>query len=505
MFLPSLKKSKNIYFHKVVESYVNYCSINIEDSLVKESFSESSLTPTYTTEGYKLDAFNIEDLSKVFNTLFEKVNSKWGILNNKDYVENLALDLKNSLGVEKDFNESLVHFPDGLFDDKKVKFLTREQLEKKLLAYLQGNSNEENEQNNFEDEVNVLSEIVYHINEGVFVLDSQGNIAVFNKVMEEMTLYTSDEVIGQYADNFIRFFEKDYPLDVNTYSPQLQSGNYGELYSNSKLKLIDKNGSEKFVRVSSHTLTSENMNSVITVTDITKEIELENLKIDFVSMAAHELRTPLTAIRGYLSVLEDEILNSLDATYKQYLKNTVISANDLHTLIENLLNISRIEHGNLTIQKELGDWQKLIREVIELFKDSAEANNVSITFVEPKFEMPKNLKFDRIMMKEVLVNLLDNAISFNRPDGRVSIVLSLNDDSLVTNIKDTGVGIPSESNEHLFKKFYRVNTVLKSGKKGTGLGLFIAKELVTLHNGRIWFTSEEDKGSTFSFSLPLEN
>lgn len=147
--------------------------------------------------------------------------------------------------------------------------------------------------------------------------------------------------------------------------------------------------------------------------------------------------------------------------------------------------------------------EAVIQESMALFQAMATQAGVTINYIKPKNEIP-NVFIDHTMMLEVVSNLLDNAIKYNKPEGTITITCELVDDKVVTHVKDTGIGIPSESLPHIFKKFYRTSTnVLVQGRKGTGLGLFISKQIVELHGGQISLTSELGSGTTFSFSVPI--
>ena len=177
--------------------------------------------------------------------------------------------------------------------------------------------------------------------------------------------------------------------------------------------------------------------------------------------------------------------------------------NDGH-FMENLLNVSRIERGQVEISEKCLNWIAVVKSVVELFIEKAQSMKVTIEIDE---RAVGNLKVhaDEIMIREVLANLLDNAVGYNKEGGKVIFSFDRAGDFVNTHIKDTGAGIPQESLPHVFKKFYRASGILEQGKKGTGLGLFIAKEIVRLHGGKIWLESRRNEGSTFSFSLPVCN
>jgi signal transduction histidine kinase len=324
--------------------------------------------------------------------------------------------------------------------------------------------------------------------------------------MEELTGYTFDEVQGQPAVEYIRLFEASKPLETSEYCSMEGVSLQKVSYTRDKLTLVNRNGSKKYVGMISATISEGrqvNIGCIVTLADITKNIDLETMKLDFVSIAAHELRTPLTAMRGYLSLLSDDIKKDMDEVHGEYLEKAVLSADRLHVLIENLLNIARIERGTLSLDIKKQDWIEAVESEIEEFSQNAEASNLEIIFTKPKGKIPP-VYVDITTIVEVLSNLLDNAIRYTKT-GKITVTIEKDKNMVVTHVADTGIGIPQASIPHLFKKFYRVSTtVLRAGEKGTGLGLFISKEIMKMHGGEIWVESLEGKGSVFSFSLPTK-
>lgn len=230
--------------------------------------------------------------------------------------------------------------------------------------------------------------------------------------------------------------------------------------------------------------------------------EKEESEIDFVSMAAHELLTPLTSIRGYLSVFMKENKGKFDSTQNLFLHRIDVAVQQMMGLTENLLNVSRIERRAFSISMQVIDWVDNVAEVFDEFLERAKDKKIKLVFVKPQ-EHTFFVKADKIRINEVLLNLLSNAISYTGVNGKVSVSIEQKGQEVITHFADTGVGIPKNAMPHLFTKFFRVSGKTSQGVKGTGLGLYIARAIVERHGGRIWVESEVDKGSTFSFSLPV--
>jgi two-component system, OmpR family, phosphate regulon sensor histidine kinase PhoR len=256
------------------------------------------------------------------------------------------------------------------------------------------------------------------------------------------------------------------------------------------------------IRVSkSHQSSSSDIRFLLTVHDITKEQQLEEMKLDFVSMAAHELRTPLTAIKGYISMFNEEVGAKLTKSQAMFISRINLSAEHLMALVENMLNVSRIERGVLTMEIRPTKWQPTIDEIVEELQNRAKERDISIKVIKAK-NVDMVVAADKFRISQVLINLITNAINYTNPGGHIEIWTEDKGHEIITHVKDTGHGIPKEAIPHLFTKFFRVSGSLEQGSKGTGLGLYIAKSIVSSHKGKIWVESEVDKGTQFSFSIP---
>ena len=244
------------------------------------------------------------------------------------------------------------------------------------------------------------------------------------------------------------------------------------------------------------------MSCILTLHDLSNEEELEQMKLDFVSMASHELKTPLTNIVGYLSVFLNENKNSVSKESFDLLNKAFTAAQQLQTLIANLLNVNKIEREQLSVSPEPVDYFVILSKTVEDLRSQANQKGIVLVLIPPTQNLPKVLA-DPLRLGEVITNLLSNAINYTSPGGKVEIATEVFPTELKTAISDTGVGIPQEALPHLFSKFFRVSNQLQKTSKGTGLGLYIAKSIIEKLHGKIWVESEVGKGSKFSFTLPL--
>lgn len=232
---------------------------------------------------------------------------------------------------------------------------------------------------------------------------------------------------------------------------------------------------------------------------------LDRLKDEFVSLASHELRTPMTAIKSYLWLFLEDNRAQLSDQQKMYVERAYLSTDRLINLVNDMLNVSRIESGRLIVNKRLIDVVKLIQESIAEVMPTVTEQKKTLTFAPPLSPIPQvNADYDKI--KQVLLNLLGNSIKFTPDGGSITVFIKIDGSNVVVSVKDTGKGISLQDMGKLFKKFGIAGSasVLTHGAQSTGLGLYISKSIVTLHEGEIWVESDgENKGSTFSFSLPV--
>lgn len=354
-----------------------------------------------------------------------------------------------------------------------------------------------------EAERNKLKVVIASITEGVLAIDLDHKIILGNKAIETLTGYGADELIGKIVTEKLHFFEDGKELGQSELCPIRKDGFEGMLIQKNKIKLQGKI-QERTINLIVSQITegiAVNLGCIMTFHDATKEQELEEMRLDFVSMAAHELRTPLTAIRGYASLMQMQEGKLFAPESHELVQRLVISSENLGNLIENLLNVSRIERNTFTADLKIIDLKETIKNAVDSLTQQAETRSqkLDLTIHEP---LPKVFA-DAFRIRQVLVNLIANAITYTPEKGQIRVEVKQVDDFLEVRVIDTGEGIPKEALPKLFTKFFRVSGVLEQGSKGTGLGLYISKSIIELHKGKIWAESEFGKGSAFIFQLPI--
>ncbi len=229
--------------------------------------------------------------------------------------------------------------------------------------------------------------------------------------------------------------------------------------------------------------------------------QANKMKTEFVSIASHQLRTPLAAIRWAMNLLTDGRLGPLTTDQSSYTDLVKESNERMIKLVNDLLDVSRIEMGKMILIPRQTNLYILVKKTIDNFAPFAQSHNIVLSLDAP--ETLPNVLTDPEKINLVIQNLIDNAVKYTKGRGEIKITLSQDDKFLKTAIRDTGVGIPLEQQKFIFQKFFRSDNILKHQTVGTGLGLFIAKSVVEESRGKIWFESQAGKGTTFFFTLPI--
>lgn len=237
--------------------------------------------------------------------------------------------------------------------------------------------------------------------------------------------------------------------------------------------------------------------------DLTQEKMIDELKSEFISIAAHQLRTPLTAIKWSLKMVMSKETGKLDQHQQELLEQGYRSNEKVIKLVNDMLNVSRIEQGRLNYSFDHHDIQDIVDSVTNDLEQEINNKQIDFNYKRPK-KLPK-IYMDKEKMNLVLQNLLENAIKFTPKKGKVSLRIMASKEKVTIKVKDNGVGIPKKNQDNLFTKFFQAENVKKMKIEGTGLGLFIVKNIVDKHRGDIECNSEEGKGTEFIVTLPLKN
>lgn len=343
---------------------------------------------------------------------------------------------------------------------------------------------------------------VQNVYDVIFITDGNGKSLYANKMFEKITGYYIGEVVGLNIKDALakilptEFFEKMWR------SVARENRDFsGETIAK------HKNSDEYSLKVNLTPIFDEYGKIVFVVgimRDITKEKEINQAKSDFVSIVSHQLRTPLTIIKGYVSMLKESGFGSLNEQQNVILDKVYESNEHLINLVQDLLNMSRIEAGRIKYNYEVAQLEDVVAGLIEEFSIAAKDKGLYLKYEAPATPLPK-VSLDKEKIRQVIMNIIDNSIKYT-PQGGITIKLSSTGQKVLFQVVDTGLGIKDEEMENLFAKYSRGSDDSSKTKliKGTGLGLYVGKIMVEAHKGTIGATSEgENKGSTFYFELPV--
>lgn len=231
--------------------------------------------------------------------------------------------------------------------------------------------------------------------------------------------------------------------------------------------------------------------------------KIDEVKDEFLSIASHQLRTPLTSVKGYISLVLDGDAGPVNAQQKHLLNEAFASSQRMVSLIEDFLNMSRLQTGRFVLDTQPSDIVAMITDEVNVLRSTATARSMTLNFHKTG-KLPSSIVADESKLRQVVMNFIDNAIYYSHEGGVIEVKLGRKAGKLVFTVEDNGIGVPKSAQARLFGKFYRASNARKQRPDGTGVGLYLAKKVVTEHGGHIIFSSREGRGSTFGFSLPLD-
>jgi PAS domain S-box-containing protein len=340
------------------------------------------------------------------------------------------------------------------------------------------------------------------IGDGAIATDEFGKITRVNPVAAAMLGYSEKELVGSwFPKKVIAVNEDDAPMNLidRPITKAFLTGKpiYEKMYyrhkSGHKLPVA--------INVSPILVDGKPLGAIEIFRDITLEQEVDRMKSEFISLASHQLRTPLSAIKTYSHMLSDGYMGELNSAQKSALNTVIGASNRMNELISTLLNITRIESGTIAITPKTLQIQKIIEELMPELSLMAVSKSINLS-LETRGKASGTIKSDPLIIKEIVTNLASNAIKYTPDGGEVSIILRPRRTSILVQVSDSGWGIPLESQDQVFSKFFRAQNIVKRETTGTGLGLYLVKGLVDALGGEIWFTSEEGLGTSFYFTIP---
>jgi signal transduction histidine kinase/HAMP domain-containing protein len=326
-------------------------------------------------------------------------------------------------------------------------------------------------------EASLRDAILRSIGEGVLMEDQNGHILMMNPSAENMLDVLSEQ---------FRALKPVREVETNTDARRFEIGDRVISVETSPVVMAD----------------GARLGKVLVIRDITRETEVDRLKDDFITQISHELRTPLTSIKGYSDLLLRAMGGPVADQQRSFLETINRQADTLVDMIGDLLDFTQLEAGNLGLRFEPMTMETVLRQVTTKWADSFEKKDIQFS-VHIQDPIPQMLG-DEQRLRRALTNLIENAYNYTLEGGQVSVSLSANDDKVTVCVQDTGVGIAPEDQAHLFSRFYRVPLERTIDVRGVGVDLYVTKAIVSGHGGEIQVESALGKGSTFTFTLPLD-
>ena len=340
------------------------------------------------------------------------------------------------------------------------------------------------------------------IGDGAIVIDSQGRISRVNQTAQDILGFHYRELIGKWYPGTIIAEDQTGRVLSNLQRPIGQVFITGRTI-NARIYYRRKNGSRVAVSltVSPILRNSKPIGAIEVFRDITKELALEQAKDDFISISSHQLRTPATAVKQYVGMFLEGYAGKLTAEQRKLLKRAYDSNERQLLIIEDLLNVARVDSGNIKLNIATTDIVQLLDDVISDQLGAARRREQTISLKSSVTEVAVNIDPDRMRM--VFENLIDNAIKYTPSGKKIKVIVQRSTDNATVSIADQGVGIAPADIDKLFKKFSRIPNPLSVEAGGTGLGLYWAERIVKLHKGKVSIESTLGKGTTFNIRLPL--
>lgn len=383
--------------------------------------------------------------------------------------------------------------PKDIKEQEKLVLVSRQELEKKI---------EERTKELLvakevaEKEKDKTLTIIQNFTDGLIVLDAYRTIAMINPEAEKMIGLPKETIERKKLNDL-----KENPFFQKLINIILKNGSIKQVFReglNLKENMV--------IEVTTIPLNREGsaLGYLIILHDISREKLTEKMKTEFVSLAAHQLRTPLTKTKWALKSFLGGELGEINKQQEEFIKKSYSANEKIIALVNDLLGVTAIEEGRYLHNPILANIEDLIKSVIESLQGEIKRKRLIFEFEKPKEKLPQ-IWIDKEKMEIVIQNLVENAVRYTEIGGRVTIALKSSGKEIEFSVRDTGVGIPREQQNRIFIKFFRAPNVIKMETEGTGLGLFIAKNIIEAHKGRVWFESEEGKGSIFYFTLPIKS
>lgn len=347
----------------------------------------------------------------------------------------------------------------------------------------------------------------------IFMLDSSGHVASWNKGAQKLKGYTPSEIIGKHFSTFYTAEDMRRNKPARELEKAIQDGRIEDEYWR-----VRKDGSRFWANVVITALRDDD-GELVGFAKVTRDLTdrkshevalkktnaelkaLNDAKNEFIAIASHQLRTPATGVKQFLGLLIEGYAGDLTKTQEQFLQRAYDTNSRQIELVNSLLRVAQLDAGKVVLSKSSTDIARMISEIAEEMKGTVEARHQTMR-VETEAEKPVPAVVDPARFRMVLENLMDNASKYTPDGGAITVCADIQNGELCVSVHDTGVGIAAESQSKLFTKFSRIPNSLSDTVDGSGLGLYWVKKIVELHDGVIEVVTNDGEGSTFTLRLP---
>ena len=347
------------------------------------------------------------------------------------------------------------------------------------------------------------------IGDGFVATDKDGKIVLTNKAFQTHLGWSEKEVQGKKLSDVVPMLDGAGKAIAETDRPimkALRQKSTTTTTTTTTLQYKRKDGSHfpVYITVAPVVLEGKLLGAVEVFRDITIEKDIDSMKTEFISIASHQLRTPLTAIKLFVEMLLKGRAGGLEKKQKEYLEDVSFSTERMITLVNDLLNVSRLETGRLKIEPVQIDLAQYVKGIVEAAQPLCKPKKCQLAF-ENQGSIKDKVGIDDTLASQVFHNLITNAIRYSKEGGKILVSLNKKaNEGYIVSVHDNGIGIPEASQKRIFEKFYRADNAQKAEATGSGLGMYLAKMILEASGGKIWFESKENEGTMFYVSIPKE-
>ncbi len=479
----TIKEYKEYVSKKLEELTPIFLKISQGDFSIKIEIPEKEDEFTPLIVSLKLILEDLEELDKENKEKTDeleraKVELEEKIKGKTKELEESRISLVNTLKEVEDSRKALMNILKDVDDSKKA-----------LVNILE---DVEDARGRAEEEKNKTLTIINNFADGLFVFNEENKLSLVNHQGEAFFDVKARDLFGRPILE-LNTFPTLEPL-INLLGEEIKGVFRKELSIKENLTLE--------ISTIPMAFGEEKLGTLVILHDITREKIIERMKTEFVSLSAHQLRTPLSAIKWTLRMLLDGDLGEITKEQREFIEKTYTSNERMIALINDLLDITRIEEGRYLYRPILTEIEPVIQFVINSCKEEIERKKIILDFKKSEEKLPK-VMIDVEKIRLAVQNILDNALKYTLSNGQIAVAVRRVEKEIEISVKDSGIGIPKDQQARIFTKFFRGANVLRMETDGSGLGLFITKNIIEAHGGKIWFESKEGDGTTFYFTLPI--